>query len=113
VKAHVAKAVAARSAMTPPAAVREAARRGLALYAAGYGGKGLRPETVAWARRVARGGTVTPDKAVKGRAWHARHAVDRRPGWSDPPTPGYVANLLWFGAPGKAWFERVARAAGR
>lgn len=96
----------------PPFAVQHAAQRGLALYEAGYGGKGLRPETIAWARRVAAGKAVTLDKAVKGRAWHARHAVDRRPGWTSPPTPGYVAYLLWFGAPGRTWFQKVARDTG-
>ena len=35
------------------------------------------------------------------RAWHARHAVDKRPDWDNPPTPGYVAFLLWGGEPGR------------
>jgi hypothetical protein len=95
--------------LTPPRAVREAARRGLELYAAGYGGKGLMPETIRWARRIARGESLTPEKAINGRAWHARHYVDRRPGWQNPPTPGYVAYLLWFGEPGRKWFNKIVR----
>lgn len=92
----------------PPAAVQAATKKGLKLYAEGYGGKGLVPETLRWARKIARGEPIDIAKAVKGRAWHARHAVDERSGWSDPPTPGYVANLLWFGMPGKRWMTKVA-----
>lgn len=65
-------------------------------------------ETITWARKIARGERITPEKARKGRAWHARHVVDRRPGWSNPPTPGYVAHLLWFGEPGRRWMTAVA-----
>lgn len=38
-------------------------------------------------------------------AWFARHAVDRKPGWSLPgkETPGYVAWLLWGGDAGRTW----------
>lgn len=93
----------------PPVAVRKAARRGLELHRQGFGGKGLRPETIAWARRVAAGQPIDAAKAVKGRAWHARHAVDERPGWDELKTPGYVANQLWFGEPGREWFEKLVR----
>jgi len=110
----------------PPPAIIAAARRGLDLYSRGFGGSGLRPETIAWARKVAKGQPIDAAKAVKGRAWHRRHAVDFRPGWqgrskkidgrevwSERPTPGYVANLLWFGSAGRVWFERVCRDMGR
>ena len=59
----------------PPAAVRSAFSEGLRLYARGLGGAGLRPETVAWARRIARGEPPTPEKIIKMRAWFARHGA--------------------------------------
>lgn len=95
----------------PPAGVRAAFKRGLALHAAGKSGDGLVPATVAWATRIADGAEVTPEKARKGAAWHARHAVDERPGWGTPgsETPGYVAFMLWGGAPGKSWFNKLTR----
>lgn len=95
----------------PPAGVRAAFKRGLALHAAGKSGDGLVPATVDWATRIADGADVTPEKARKGAAWHARHAVDERPGWGTPgsETPGYVAYMLWGGAPGKSWFNKLTR----
>lgn len=92
--------------LTPPQGVRSALRRGLKLHEEGHSGDGLVPETVAWARRMANGEAASEDKIRKMRAWHARHAVDRRPGWENPPTPGYVAFLLWGGAAGRSWAER-------
>lgn len=92
--------------LTPPEGVRSALRRGLKLHEEGHSGDGLVPATVAWARRMANGEAATEEKIRKMRAWHARHAVDKRPGWENPPTPGYVAFLLWGGAAGRAWSER-------
>ena len=94
--------------LTPPQGVREALRRGLELHEAGASGDGLQPETVAWARRMASGEPASREKIIKMRAWHARHAVDKRPGWDNPPTPGYVAFLLWGGEPGRVWSNKVA-----
>lgn len=92
---------------TPPQGVRDAFARGVELFEAGHGGDGLRPATIAWARRLAAGEDASPAKLVKMRAWHARHAVDRRPGWANPPTPGYVAYMLWGGEPGRVWAETM------
>lgn len=94
---------------TPPAAVREACRRGLRLHEEGRSGDGLQPRTVAEARRIAQGEAVTPDKARRMAAWFARHESDRRPGWDKPgaETPGYVAWLLWGGDAGRAWAARL------
>ena len=96
---------------TPPKGVRTAFARGIALYEDGRGGDGLVDETIRWARKLANGDDVTPAKARKGNAWHARHAVDERPGWGTPgsETPGYVAFMLWGGAPGKSWFAKLVR----
>jgi hypothetical protein len=73
----------------------------------GHGGDGLVPATITWARRLARGEDATRDKLVKMRAWHARHEGDKREGWDSPPTPGYVAFLLWGGEPGRSWSEAM------
>lgn len=96
---------------TPPAGVRAAFKRGLKLHADGKSGDGLVSATVAWATRIADGEAITPEKARKGRAWHARHAVDKRPGWGTPggETPGYVAFMLWGGDTGRAWFNKLTR----
>lgn len=94
-----------------PEAVRAACRRGLALHAKERSGDGLVPATVGWARRLAEGGAITERKLRKMAAWHARHGVDRRPGWSAPgrETPGYVAFLLWGGAAGRSFAARLLR----
>ena len=94
--------------LKPPQGVREALRRGLELHEAGASGDGLQPETVSWARRMASGEPASRDKIIKMRAWHARHAVDKRPGWDSPPSPGYVAFLLWGGEPGRVWSNKVS-----
>lgn len=56
-----------------PASVRAALRRGIDLYNAGRGGKGLVDDTVDWARALAIGAKITYPKAVKMRGWFARH----------------------------------------
>jgi HK97 family phage portal protein len=93
----------------PSGRVRSAFRKGIELYEAGRGGDGLVAATIRWARRLAAGEAITPDKARKMRAWHARHASDKVPGWDKEgdETPGYVAFLLWGGEPGRDWSERL------
>jgi phage gp29-like protein len=98
--------------LRPPQGVREAFRRGLDLVDEGYGGDGLQPETIAWARRLARGEDVAPEKAVKMRAWFARHesspgeAEARR---TDKRSPAWVAWLLWGGDAGRDWAGKIVR----
>lgn len=110
-----------RRVQVAPAAVRAAFRRGVALYDAGHGGKGLRPETVAWARKLAAGSAVTVAKARKMKAWFARHgvAVAESKRRADSTSPAAVAWLLWGGNPSvpyrrsgwrdpvAAWIKRV------
>lgn len=93
----------------PPARVMGAFARGVGLYEDGRGGDGLVADTIRWARRLADGDSITPDKARKMSAWHARHASDKVPGWDEEgkETPGYVAFLLWGGEPGRDWAERL------
>ena len=91
--------------LKPTAGMAAACRRGLKLYEDGRGGDGLVPATIAWARKIAARESLTKEKVVKMRAWHARHKVDKKPGWDRPgeETPGFVAFLLWAGAPGARW----------
>jgi len=97
---------------SPPEAVKSKLRKGLKLYEDGRGGKGLVSATISWARKLAAGENISPEKARKMSAWHARHAVDKRPGWdkAGEETPGYVANLLWGGEPGRKWADRLVEA---
>lgn len=93
--------------LKPTAGMAAACRRGLKLYEDGRGGDGLVPATIAWARKIAARENLTKEKVVKMRAWHARHKVDKRPGWdkAGDESPGFVAFLLWAGAPGARWSE--------
>lgn len=97
---------------TPSESVKSKFKKGLKLYEDGKGGNGLVPATITWARKLAAGESITPEKARKMSAWHARHAVDKRPGWdkAGEETPGYVANLLWGGEPGREWADRLVMA---
>ena len=90
----------------PPKGVRDACKRGLELQPE-HGGKGLVEETLTWAHAFVDGKPATPEKLRKMRAWFARHEVDHKVGWDDPPTPGFVAWLLWGGDAGKSWSQSV------
>lgn len=95
-----------------PKGVKAELERGLAWNEAGHGGDGLKPETVAWARRLANDEPITREKAVKMRAWLARHEVDKKgegfnPGEPGYPSPGRVAWALWGGDPAVTWSDRV------
>lgn len=98
--------------LTPPAFMRAAARRGLALYEEGKGGDGLVDATIREARAMA-AGNVTADKWVRIAAWIARHMPDldapKNSNSSDPdyPGPGLVAHLLWGSGPSKRRAQRA------
>ena len=92
-----------------PAIVRKALEKGLQLRPE-YGGKGLVPNTITWARKLAKGAPITPQKARKMHAYFARHTVDKRANWDNPPTPGYVAWLLWGGDAARTWVKKVIKA---
>lgn len=96
----------------PPAGVRGACARGIALREEGYGGDGLQPETVAWARRLSAGERVSPEKARKMNAWFARHGAspeENRARREDKTSPAWVAWLLWGGDAGRSWSARLVR----
>lgn len=98
--------------LTPPAFMRAAARRGLALYEEGKGGDGLVDATIREARAMA-AGNVTADKWVRIAAWIARHMPEldapKNSDSSDPdyPGPGLVAHLLWGSGPSKRRAQRA------
>lgn len=94
--------------LTAPQGVRAALRRGLRLHEEGRSGDGLKPETVAWARRLANGEAASEAKVRDMSAWHKRHKASRSPGWDErgKEKPGFVAYLLWGGAPGERWADR-------
>lgn len=97
-----------------PQAVKAELRRGLKWHEEGHSGDGLKPETVSWARRMAGGADISPDKARKMRAWLARHESDKKgqgfsPGEDGYPSPGRVAWALWGGDPAVGWSNKIVR----
>lgn len=94
--------------LTPPEAVRDAARRGVELHQAGRSGD-PNPETIRRANSIADGEPQSEEWAtVEAPAWFARHESDWEEGVDDVPgseSPGYVAWLLWGGDPGEDWVE--------
>ena len=100
---------------TPPDGVREECARGVEWYDEGKGGDGLVDETIAWAKKIAAGEPITPEKAKLMNAWLARHAVDleaegAEPGDDGYPSAGRVAWALWGGDPAVAWSAKLVAA---
>lgn len=91
----------------PPVPVAKAAKLGL-FYRAKYR-RGGTPVGVARAVQLSRRDPVSPDVIRRMNSFFARHAVDRRPDWSNPsnPTNGWIAWLLWGGTPGRVWAKQV------
>lgn len=90
-----------------PYAVRSNLKKGIKLYKQGYAGMGLTSNTVAEARKMLLTGNVSESKLIKMRAWFARHDAAGYKRISNPPSPGYVAFLLWGGASGRTFAKRV------
>lgn len=91
---------------SPPAGVRSAAKRGLALHKEGLSGDGLEPATVAWARKYVSGQSVSPERARMGNRFYGRNA---RFANAPKDSPAWVSWLLWGGAAGRGWFARLVR----
>lgn len=96
---------------TPPADVRAAAKRGLALREK-HGKGGLSTQEageqgigsgVARARDLASGGNVSTETLKRMVSFFARHRKDKSGGEDDA---GYISWLLWGGDPGEAWAKR-------
>jgi hypothetical protein len=92
----------------PPDGVRAQAKRGLALRSEfGRGGTSV---GIARARDLSNGKRMSRDTIMRMVSFFARHAVDKRPDWSNPskPSNGYIAHLLWGGDAGKSWASKIA-----
>jgi hypothetical protein len=98
--------------LSAPAFMRASAKRGLALHEQGFSGKGLLPQTVEDARKMA-AGDVSEAKWRKIGAWIARHIDDLDAVQGDEITPGLVAMLLWGGGSTKASARRAQQYAER
>ena len=98
--------------LEPPVYMRNAAKRGLKLYADGFGGDGLVDATISSARKMV-AGDVSIEKWRKIAPWIARHLVDldapknNDPNDSEYPGAGLVAHLLWGSGPSKKNAERA------
>jgi HK97 family phage prohead protease len=97
--------------LTPPAYMRDAARKGLEWFADGLAGDGLTGQTVREARDMA-AGQVSEDKWARIAAWIARHLVDldspdANPESENYPSAGVVAHALWGSDGGKSGARRV------
>ena len=97
-----------------PKGVRSELEKGLKWHSEGHSGDGLRSATVSWARRMANGADISPEKATKMRAWLARHESDKDgegfyPGQDGFPSPGRVAWALWGGDPAKSWSNKIVQ----
>lgn len=90
-----------------PAFMRASARRGVNLYEEGFGGDGLRPATVADARKMAANESLSPAKWRRISPWIARHIVDLDAVEGDEITAGLVAMLLWGGGASRASARRA------
>ena len=92
--------------LSAPEYMRDAARRGLELYADGEAGDGLQPATVREAREMA-AGRVSEDKWRRISPWIARHIGDLDAVDEGEITPGLVAHLLWGSGPSRADAQRA------
>ncbi len=88
----------------PPQGVREACMRGVALHEQGVTGDGIDDDTVAWARRLARGERVTAAKARKMARFFGRN---QRFAAEPKDSPAWASWQLWGGHAGDAWSEKL------
>lgn len=98
-----------KDSFSPPAGVRSAAKRGLELRSEfGRGGTSV---GIARGRDLSNGKGVSASTIRRMNSFFARHAVDKRPDWSNPskPSNGYIAHLLWGGDAGRAWASKISR----
>jgi HK97 family phage portal protein/HK97 family phage prohead protease len=98
----------------PTAGMVDEAKRAVAWIEDGLAGDGMTQGTKLWARRVANGEDITPEKARLMRAWFARHESDKdgegfTPDEDGYPSAGRVAWAAWFGDPGQSWARKTVR----
>lgn len=93
--------------LVAPTFMAASARRGLEYHAQGKSGAGLRPATVADARKMADGEALSEDKWRRIAPWIARHIGDLAAAEAGEITAGVVAMLLWGGGATRASAERA------
>jgi len=91
---------------SPPAGVKAAAKRGLALHDKGLSGDGLESATVLWARKYTQGKAVSPERARMGNRFYGRNA---RFATAPKDSPAWVSWLLWGGSSGQGWFAKLVK----
>ena len=89
---------------SPPQGVRDACLRGVALHEGGVTGEGIEPETVEWARKLARGVKVS---ATKARAMARFFGRNQRFAAEAKDSPAWASWQLWGGHAGDAWSEKL------
>ena len=94
---------------TPPASVAKSAQRGLDLR--DKFNRGGTSVGIQRGRDLSNRKNLSPSTVKRMHSFFARHAVDKRPGWSKPsdPSNGYIAWLLWGGDPGRSWAAKVVK----
>ncbi len=101
---------------TPPEGVQNAARRGLELRKEhGRGGMSTKEASkegigsgVARATTLANGKAVSPNTIPRMVAFFSRHQKNFvAPKAGEKPSNGWISYLLWGGAPGEAWANKV------
>lgn len=95
---------------TPPAPVRRAAARALALRASlPPSRRAMTPVGLARARDLSNGRPVSLDTIRRMAEYFARHVIDKRgAGWG-VDSKGFQAWLGWGGDPGRAWARAILR----
>jgi len=94
---------------TPPQAVQSAARRGLEMYDNGEAGGGLEAATVARARKIASGASLTDDHVKRMYSFFERHDKTRPDDGGSGPSPWRTAWMLWGGNAGRRWAASVVK----
>lgn len=87
----------------PPDGVKAAYRRGIKLHEDGKSGDGIEAATVAMARKLASGESVSPEWARKAyRFWSRNERF-----LDEVDTPAYTSAMLWGGRPGLSWYRKL------
>lgn len=93
---------------TPPESVQKAFKRALSATDSGKLkiGSGMEAATKAWAKKLANGESVSPEKARQGYRWFKRNArFENEP----KDSPAWASWAYWGYSEGRSWFNRLWR----